>query len=381
LITLVYVLLLIVFCLGIADFILQCRKKFLNIWIMSYLKRLVSGWLKPKKVDGPIHLMVLVVDHFELNGHEDRLTAWVDGYPKIADQFKDADGEKPKHTFFYALDLLHEHELEALRPLQQNGYGEFELHWHHANDTPETFMAELERVMPIFQQHNFMKPVEPGKLACFSFIHGNWSLANSRGAKFCGVDNEIQLLQAAGCYGDFTFPALFQIAQPSYTNSISYSVDNGCPKSYEKTRFSQVGEVAQKDEFMIFQGPLTVNWLDWRHKWHPTFEDGDLHAQATHGDPLRIDSWVRQAIYVEGRPEWQFVKLFCHGAQDHASVVGPATHAMFTHFEENYNDGEQYILHYVTAREAYNIVKAAEEGKTGNPNDYRDYKIAHPEQR
>ena len=351
------------------------QKKHVDIWLVSYLKGLLRG---QPKVEGPVHLMVMVVDHFELNGHEDRLDAWQNTYPRMVDQFRDADGHKPQHTFFYALDLMHEHELEALQPLVEQGYGEFELHWHHAHDTSETFVQKLEEVMPIFHKYGYMKPVEPGKLACFAFIHGNWSLDNSRGAEFCGVDNEIQLLQQLGCYADFTFPALFQRAQPPYINSIHYAVDTGCAKSYEQARESEVGRVATESEFMIFQGPLTINWLDWRHKWHPNFEDGDLHAYATHGDACRIDAWVRQAIHVQGRPEWQFVKLFSHGAQDHKSVAGPETTKMFAHFQDHYNDGEKYVLHYVTAREAYNIVKAAEDGHTGNPNNYRDYKIPHP---
>ena len=33
-----------------------------------------------------------------------------------------------------------------------------------------------------------------------------------------------------------------------------------------------------------------------------------------------------------------------------------------------YNDGTNYVLHYVSAREVYNIVKAAEAGKSGDPN-------------
>jgi hypothetical protein len=35
----------------------------------------------------------------------------------------------------------------------------------------------------------------------------------------------------------------------------------------------------------------------------------------------------------------------------------------------------------VTAREAYNIVKAAEAGKSGDPNDFRDFEIAPPANR
>jgi len=38
-------------------------------------------------------------------------------------------------------------------------------------------------------------------------------------------------------------------------------------------------------------------------------------------------------------------------------------------------------LHYVTAREMYNIAKAPEAGKTGNPNAYRDFAIQQPANR
>ena len=35
-------------------------------------------------------------------------------------------------------------------------------------------------------------------------------------------------------------------------------------------------------------------------------------------------------------------------------------------------------LHYVTAREMANIVRAAEDGATGNPHAYRDYWLPRP---
>ncbi|MBU1701410.1 MAG: hypothetical protein KJ970_09520 [Candidatus Eisenbacteria bacterium] len=39
------------------------------------------------------------------------------------------------------------------------------------------------------------------------------------------------------------------------------------------------------------------------------------------------------------------------------------------------NDGVNYRLHYVSAREAYNIVCAAEDVLSGNPSQYLDYEI------
>ena len=46
---------------------------------------------------------------------------------------------------------------------------------------------------------------------------------------------------------------------------------------------------------------------------------------------------------------------------------------MLRYLDERYNDGKKFKLHYVTAREMYNIVKAAEAGRDGSPQDYRDY--------
>jgi hypothetical protein len=40
-----------------------------------------------------------------------------------------------------------------------------------------------------------------------------------------------------------------------------------------------------------------------------------------------------------------------------------------------------FRLHFACAREAYNIVKAAEAGLAGNPNDYRDFLISPPANR
>jgi len=43
-----------------------------------------------------------------------------------------------------------------------------------------------------------------------------------------------------------------------------------------------------------------------------------------------------------------------------------------------YNDGKSWALHYVTAREMYNVALAAMEGKAGDPAQYFDYKLPRP---
>jgi hypothetical protein len=93
-----------------------------------------------------------------------------------------------------------------------------------------------------------------------------------------------------------------------------------------------------------------------------------------------VDAWVRTGIQVTGRPEWVFVKIHAHGTQerDTDTLLGAPMHRMFEHLERVYNDGDNYVLHYVSARETYNIVKAAEAGRQGNPHLYRDFVIPRP---
>ena len=356
-----------------------CYRKKMHLWLPRYITDSVRDTVTGgRRSAGVTDIMFIFVDHFELAGKKDRLDAWMNQYPRLAQKHRDADGFTPQHSWFYALDLLHEHEVEQIGQLVDEKLGEIELHWHHDHDDETTFTAKLRDGMTVFHRHGHMLPYRDDHLASFAFIHGNWSLDNSRGAEFCGVDNEIEVLIREGCYADFTYPALFNDGQPSLTNQIHYASETGRPKSYNVGPRSAVGRSPGSQELMILQGPLLINWRDWRFRWHPTIEDGDINNGNTHNDPARIDAWIRQAIHVKDQPNWRFVKVFCHGAQDHKSVLGAASDQMYSYLEQNYNDGSQYRLHYVSAREAYNIVRAAEDGKSGNPAVYRDYIIPTP---
>ena len=89
---------------------------------------------------------------------------------------------------------------------------------------------------------------------------------------------------------------------------------------------------------------------------------------------------MAQHIHVEGRPEWTFVKLYTHGAprEQAEALLGEPGRAMHRILTEQYNDGTRWRLHYVTARELFNVAKAAIAGKAGDPGQYRDYALAPP---
>jgi hypothetical protein len=68
-----------------------------------------------------------------------------------------------------------------------------------------------------------------------------------------------------------------------------------------------------------------------------------------------------------------------HGGDDDNAASGKEMREIFSYLEEKYNDGNNYVLHYVTARELYNIIKSAEAGEPAdNPEQFRNYKVQPP---
>ena len=66
---------------------------------------------------------------------------------------------------------------------------------------------------------------------------------------------------------------------------------------------------------------------------------------------------------------WLFIKLHTHGAQEknHEALLGEPRHRTLNYLERAYNDGRSYRLHYVTAREMYELIKLAERGDVTDP--------------
>jgi hypothetical protein len=124
---------------------------------------------------------------------------------------------------------------------------------------------------------------------------------------------------------------------------------------------------------MIFQGPVAIDW----HAG--LIADGALETFSP-PHPRRLHPWLSAHVHVRGRPEWVFVKLHTHAMQSRATFLGPGLDALLTALEWEWNR-PPFRLHYVTAREAYNIVKAAEQGYSGNPDDYRDHVLPVPANR
>ena len=126
----------------------------------------------------------------------------------------------------------------------------------------------------------------------------------------------------------------------------------------------------------MIEGPLS---LETRREKIPVYiENGAITAKEP-GTKKRVDAWVKQNIHVEGRPDWVFVKVYTHGAPElqAASLLGDGGRTLHRALAQ-FNDGRHWVLHYASAREMYNLAIAAMEGKSGDPNAYRDHVLPPP---
>jgi len=362
--------------------IAKLRDKHLDKWLGGYVGHL---WRRARarlpRVDGPRHLLFAFCDHYEplWKGADDahgraRVAAWSDAYPRLARQFRDSDGRAPRHSFFFPGEQYAPSHLDALATLARDGFGEVELHLHHDGDTAPKLRADIIDYLGKYAAHGHLSRDRDGRLR-YAFIHGNWCLANSRrDGRWCGVDDELPLLWDTGCYADFTFPSAPDESQPNVVNQIYWpSGDLARRRSYEAGERARVGE-RKHDRILLIEGPLTLA----RRRLGVKIENGDVHG----GDPPtaeRVRNWVAQGIHVAGRPEWIFVKIHTHGAPEKNAkmLLGDGFGALHRALAA-YNDGARWRLHYVTAREMYNVACAAMDGCTGDPNTFRDYALAPP---
>ncbi|HKT79412.1 MAG TPA: hypothetical protein VJP86_04285 [Vicinamibacterales bacterium] len=339
---------------------------------------------------GPVHLFVLFADHFEPNEVETlkgggqlgkeaeaaaamRVRSWGERYADLASRHRDSNGRPPRHTWFYPGEQEAPAVLSEFEPLVRHGLGEVELHFHHEGDTEATLAPKLAAAIKSFQKHGFL--ITRDGRTHFAFVHGNFAL-DSGNPQYCGLTEEIRLLRNLGCFADFTFPSVFLESQPPFVNSIYAAKDDGEPKSY-KRRFALSTLVDGTSDLMMFQGPLVFAPTTSLRRLLLALDDGDVHPGMP-AEKGRIDRWIRANVHVPERPDWVFIKLFAHGISSPAeeeAVLGSDFDNLLTAFEKNYNDGNRYVLHYVTAREAYNLAISAASGAKGAPEHYFDTPI------
>ena len=242
--------------------------------------------------------------------------------------------------------------------------------------------AALKEGVERYLSHGLLSR-DPSGDARFGFVHGNWALDNSdtRGVN-CGVDRELEVLRAAGCYADFTMPSAPHPTQTRTVNSLYYALESDEPKSHDTGIHAEVGCTTalrdQADQLLCVQGPLAPNFK--RRKWGvlPRLENAELSGVNPPGIE-RFHLWRRQGISVRKQPNWVFIKLHTHAALERnmPAFLGDPAYKFHQSLAAELPEGVR--LHYVSARELVNLIHAAEDGHTGSPNDHRNHIFGQPE--
>jgi len=354
----------------------------IDLWLPGWLREAPArARARRERRDRLTHVFFLVCDHYEPRhkAHREgqareRVETWRREYPAFQARCRERFGHAPLHTWFYPPHHGEEH-LPHLAEMAHAGGGEIELHYHHRDDTAESLTRDLKRTLALYRRHGLLLESGQAPTTRFGFVHGDWTLDNACDGHLCGVNGELSLLASLGCWGDFTMPS-GNDAQTRKTNAIYYAIDDPSRhKSHDTGVDARVGEVDPQG-FFLMQGPLAINW---RAPGHPRIENASLTSE-NWGRPDRIRTWLDCQVHVQGRPEWVFIKLHTHGAveRDFDALFGEL--ALRTHeaLNELCNDGLHYRLHYVTARQAYNVAKAAEHGFVGDPGQFLDFAVGRP---
>ena len=363
---------------------------------LSYALRLLPryAWqsLTRRRPRGTVHLIISLADHFEPaivpeNGqarapyHEQecRLESWCRDYPKIFDSYRDANGFPFIDTYFYPAEQYDRALIDRLAQHCKTGWGEIETHLHHGvgtSDTPENTRRQLTEFRDALAlEHGCLSYLDGTGIPRYAFVHGNFALANSAGGRACGVDSEMQILADTGCYADLTLPTgAFHPAQTGKINALyECALPLGQRAPHRRGIDLQTGR-APRIFPIIVQGPLLPD----RARAKP-FRLGIENGAITASSPAtlrRLQLWKSASIAVQGRPDWLFIKLHCHGmdpAQKEAVLGAP-----IRNFLRELLDGagaRNEILHFVSAREMVNIMLAACDGRDANPGEYRDYRL------
>lgn len=344
------------------------------------------------KGTGKKHLIFSIANHFEpawkekgfhdIDTQHRRLDDWCDMARRIGEAVIDADGTKFRHSNFYPAELYDKEILNKLADLQKEGLGEVEVHLHHGVDKPDT-TVNLRRQLLEFrdrlaEDHKCLSKIDGEGSPKYAFVHGNWTLGNSAEGKCCGVDDEFAVLSETGCYMDMTLPSAPHESQVPMLNAIyecSLPFDQQAP--HRKGRRLAVGDKMPNLPVMV-TGPLMFNWQNRKRGIpFPKIETGEL-AHFSPTDIDRVKRWIRAGVAVKGQPDWMFIKLHCHGFfdQDQSACIGEGAKKFFSEIVEYGNKSGEYDVHFTSARETFNMIVAAMDGKKGSPGKYRDYYLS-----
>jgi hypothetical protein len=358
-------------------------------WLPSYLWQRCLRRLPDVR---PVHLIIALADHFEPAiqpavprayadrcEQERRLRKWCSEYPAAVGNWRDEEGWPLRHTYFYPAEQYDESLIDRLADHCHAGWGEIEIQLHHGVEAPDT-SENTRRQLLVFRDALASRGclsreggVGPPR---YAFVHGNWALANSAQGRFCGVDDEMQILRDTGCYADFTLPAptSAQVGKINALYECTRPLNKRVPHRWGRDlRCRRPPTIFP----LIIQGPLLLNLRRHKRGW-PSLRIENSELSGSNPPTMhRLRLWQKAVITVAERPDWLFIKLHCHGMdpRDEPAMLGAPIQNFLRELVEGSRNRLDYRVHFVTVREMVNMILSACDGHDGNPGDFRDYRF------
>lgn len=344
---------------AIASFSIRSRN--MQFWLGSYLR--THRERRRRAGAYPKHVYFCIADHHEpLAGTQDidagmrRTLRWCEGYRRAIQGHRDSDGRPPRHTYFYPAEEYSEEIVQRLATLCSEGLGDLEVHLHHDDDNAENLRVTLSEFAKVLhEKHGALRRDTTSGQLLYCFVHGNWALDNSRpDGRWCGVTDELSILNATGCRVDLTMPSAPSDTQTRKINSLYFAKGRpGHCKSHDSGRDVSVGEWSRPGELLMIQGPLGLNWREAKFGVLPRIETGEISYDAR-PSAHRVSLWRLLAPIVVGAPEHLFIKVHMHGATEKSLEMlfeEGGFDSLWTELERQYRDRDGCRLHYVTAWE------------------------------
>jgi hypothetical protein len=286
-----------------------------RIWGPGYVKQRVR---RISERAAPLErIWVTLADHFEpmcggatIETAQSRVRLWRSAWPGIAKGCRtDSAGKPPQYTFFFPEEEYHPTLVGPLAEMVSDGIADIEIHIHHDGEGRQNFIDRITAFCEVLNSDHGVLRKRNGKPA-FGFIHGNWALDNSRpDGRWCGLNDEIQILAGLGCYADFTMPSGDSPTQARLVNTIYWCTDDPKrPKSYDGGIPLSPGGGIEGDLLMI-PGPLGIRWRD---RLLPRLETGELSGYDV-ATPYRVERWLELSPRIGADC---FIKMYTHGAQE-----------------------------------------------------------------
>jgi hypothetical protein len=284
---------------------------------------------------------------------------WQQAYAAFQGRCREAFGTTPVHTFFYPPHHGPEH-LPQLAEMAHAGGGEIELHYHHRDDTAESLTRDLKATLALYNRHGLLLESGHPPRTSFGFVHGDWALNNSCGGE-CAGQRRVSIHHDLGCWATSRCPR-----RRLPTRKIARSITVWAIRPAQGDAAVGCAHGGETPGAVHDAGPAR----DQLAPDHPRPENANLTSR-NWGRPDRLPVWLNCNVHVEGRRRL-FIKLHAWAIErDFDALFGDKAFAMHR-ASRAVQRRQAFQLHYVTARQAYNVAKAAEDSKseTRQVNDH-----------